>query len=209
MSIDDLVHRRPPAVQLETIAAQITQVSPAGIFVTPIGTAHQVGPCMGLKHRIRRLPSRKSISASSGALAAAAEAELQLVLPAAGVIARVSVSSPARVRLYDQAAKSAADATRPAGDVQLIVPAIAPVLEVVDDGAGLALDLNPAPAFANRDGGRVYQLRVQNASAALKDIEVTLTLGLDDTGDPVPLEAGAIVFIAFAGTQPWIIAVEE
>ncbi|WOF23850.1 hypothetical protein N8K70_03980 [Microbacterium betulae] len=49
MTVDDLVRRRPPTVQLPPTSAVVTAVTEAGVFATPTGQTadHPVGPCRG------------------------------------------------------------------------------------------------------------------------------------------------------------------
>lgn len=49
MTLDDLVRRRPPSVQLDPVDGVVSAVSGAGVFITPVGqrTDHPIGPCRG------------------------------------------------------------------------------------------------------------------------------------------------------------------
>lgn len=101
---------------------------------------------------------------SAGSLASNAEAEIDIALPSACVVHRVVTNGAARVRLYDRAAKSTADASRASG-----------VQPTGDHGVLLELDYGTAaedvgfypPAIvSNRDGTGIFKMRVKNLAGS-------------------------------------------
>lgn len=108
-----------------------------------------------------RIPEPYSITWSTGSsVAAGSEVELTVVLPMWFSLARVTTSAAARLRLYDRAAKSTADASRasgvyPSGDHGLLFEL---------DGGSAAEDVTFSPRIVatNRDGSTSYKLRVKN-----------------------------------------------
>lgn len=106
-----------------------------------------------------RVPREFTWSTGSS-VAAGAEVEVDVTLPREGAVWRVVTSAAARVRLYDRAAASTADASRasgvmPVGDHGVIVEL---------DGATGAEDVHiyPAVPYANGDGTDVFKMRVKN-----------------------------------------------
>jgi len=107
------------------------------------------------------IPTPREVTWSTvSSVAAAAEVELTVVLPVWCTLVRVVTGSAARVRLYDRAAKSTADASRasgvyPSGDHGLLVE--------IDGGTGAEdVTVTPRTVVTNRDGSTSYKLRVKN-----------------------------------------------
>lgn len=106
----------------------------------------------------------RAVTWATSSLAAGAEVEIDVDLPRLCEFERLITSSAARVRLYDRAAKSAADASRasgvlPSGDHGLLVEA---------DGGTTAEDItwNPRVLLTNRDDSTTYKMRVKNLGAS-------------------------------------------
>lgn len=110
------------------------------------------------------LISPREITWSAGSLSAGAEVQIDVSLPMSCVIVRVVTNGAARVRLYDRAAKSTADASRasgvqPTGDHGVL-------LEL--DGGTAAEDVGfyPPAVISNRDGTGIFKMRVKNLAGS-------------------------------------------
>lgn len=107
---------------------------------------------------------RECVWSTGSTVASGAEVEITVTLPRVGVVSRVGTSHAARVRLYDRAAKSTADAGRasgvqPSGDHGVL-------LEVDGATAAEMCVFNPKPPIENLDGGTEYKLRVKNVGGS-------------------------------------------
>lgn len=110
-------------------------------------------------------PAQRQITwTTTSAVAAGAEVELTITLPRVCDFERLVTSAAARVRVYDRAAKSTADASRVSG----VLPTGDHGLLIELDGGSAAEDItwNPRVTFTNRDNATTYKMRVKNLSGS-------------------------------------------